>query len=47
MEADKHNASKLWYFTMNVILNKFDSVSKSEGFGLLLKTWPELAVEIL
>ena len=47
IEADKHSAENLRYITMNFVLSWFDTVSKTEGFGLLLKTRPELAVEIL
>lgn len=48
IESDKHSAETLKEITLNYILNRFDSVSKTEAFALLVKSRPELVVmEIL
>jgi speckle-type POZ protein len=47
MEADRHKAETLRYITMNFILSRFDTVSKLEGFETMMRTRPELAMEIL
>lgn len=47
VEADKHSADTLRQISLNYILNRFDQVSKTEGFCLLMKVKPDLVMEIL